>query len=90
MSDINHNLTRKEEECLKEYLLITKFCTSEQLDAMNHEIPMTRTLFSECLDICIALTAVHQLNRLALEYPEFWQACSRDIDRDLNIPPASG
>lgn len=74
------NLTEKQKKNLKEFLEVTLTCDEEQLAAMDHQIPMTRELFEQCLDTLIQIHAVRQIENLLQEFPELAKECGKDFD----------
>lgn len=74
------DLTEQQLRNLEEFMKVTMICDEEQLDAIDHQIPMTLELFKRCLDSLIKIHAVRQIKCLMQEFPDFARECSYDID----------
>lgn len=74
------NLTEQQLRNLEEFMKVTMACDEEQLNAIDHQIPMTQELFQRCLDSLVRIHAVRQIDCLLQEYPDFTRKCGYDID----------
>lgn len=74
------DLTERQKKNLEEFLRVTKACDKEQLDAIDHLIPMTQELFDRCLDTLIAINAVRQIECLMQEFPDLANKCGSKLE----------
>lgn len=77
------DLTDQESRNFTEFLQVTRACSPNQLAAMDHQIPMTRELFEECMDVLISIHAVQHLDRLMDDFPEFLELPDPETDSRL-------
>lgn len=80
MPDHQNNLTEKQKKNMQEFLAVTLSFGEEELAAIDHQVPMTPELFERCMDACISVHAVNQLDRLMTEFPEFVNAYLGRVD----------
>lgn len=73
------HLTERQKKNLEEFLRVTMACDKEQLDAIDHQIPMTQELFERCLDTLIEINAVRQIDYLMQEFPKLAKACGSNL-----------
>lgn len=78
-------IDKESNEQYLELLDVTMAYSEEQLAAVERQIPMTQEIYEECLDICIRLSAQHELFRLMREYPEFLKAAGEHFLEEASI-----
>lgn len=74
------DLTEQQRQNIGEFLKVIMTCDEEQLDAMDHQIPMTPALFERCLDTLISIQAVRQIDSLLKEFPDFAIQCGSEFE----------
>lgn len=65
------DLTQQELERLYEFIDESILLTTEELAAIEHQIPMTRELFEQCIEHCLQIEAYYRFGKLLEEYSEF-------------------
>lgn len=65
------DLTQQELERLYEFIDESILLTAEELAAIEHQIPMTRELFEQCMEHCLQIGAYYRFGKLLEEYSEF-------------------
>ena len=71
------------EKNLSEFLELTIRLTEEELEAVDHMIPMTQELFDSIVDKCAWMDTEEFFFRFIDEYPEFLEIHAKQIEEEL-------